>query len=101
MKTIKRLRMKTRAACALEAALVAHCAERARTDIGRLVFNEDPQQQRRHVATRLPRGSYRATTRWSRSRSFGAGSTADRLTGTAYLVEKPAGSGRRRLANEP
>lgn len=42
MKTIKRLRMKTRAACALEAALDAHCAERARTDIGRLVFNEDP-----------------------------------------------------------
>jgi len=33
--------------------------------------------------------------------TIGTGATADKLTGTASLVQKPSGSGSWRLANEP
>ncbi len=77
-------------------------SERARTDIERLVFDEDPNNSGgislRDFRAAIPPGDYSMV---NVEITVGTGSTADKLTGTANLLEKPAGSGRWRLATEP
>jgi hypothetical protein len=77
-------------------------AERARTGVERLLIDEDPSQ-RAGIAFRDIRTAV-ADTDFSTVKveiTIGMGATADKLTGTANLVEKPFGSGTWRLATEP
>jgi hypothetical protein len=76
--------------------------ERARTNIERLAFDENPAGSG-SVFLRDFRASL-ADADFSTVNveiTIGTGATADKLTGTANLVQKPAGSGSWRLANEP
>jgi hypothetical protein len=70
-------------------------AERARTGIEQLVFDEDPNNSGgfslRDFRAAIPPGDYSVV---NVEITIGTGATADRLTGAASLVEKPAGSGR-------
>jgi hypothetical protein len=73
-------------------------AERARTDIERLVFDEDPNNSGgvflRDFRTNLADFDYSTV---NVEITIGTGAAPDRLTGTANLVERPPGSGKWRL----
>lgn len=75
--------------------------ERARTGIERLVFDQDPNNRGsiflRDFRSNLADADFSVV---KVEIIIGTGTTADRLTGTANLVEKPAGSGRWRLETE-
>lgn len=77
-------------------------AERARSGIEQLIFEEDPNNSGgislRDFRAAIPPGDYSMV---QVEITIGAGPTADRLTGTAYLAQRPAGSGRWRLQTEP
>lgn len=77
-------------------------AERARSGIEQLVFDEDPNNSGgvslRDFRAAIPPGDHSVV---NVEITIGTGATADRLTGTASLVEKPEGSGRWRLASAP
>ena len=68
-------------------------AERARSGIEHLVFDEDPNKSGaislRDFRTTIPPGDYSMV---YVEITIGAGATADKLTGTVQLVEKRAGS---------
>lgn len=76
-------------------------SERADTSIERLVFDEDPNNKGsiflRDFRTNLADRDFSIV---NVEITIGLGATADKLTATANLVEKPGGSGRWRLANE-
>jgi hypothetical protein len=77
-------------------------AERARTGLEQLVIDENPNS-RGGIAFRDLRTAV-ADTDFSKVKveiTIGTGTTADKLTGIANLVEKPFGSGKWRLATEP
>jgi hypothetical protein len=75
--------------------------ERARTGIKQLLIDEDPRQKGgiafRDIRTTLADEGFSSV---KVEITIGAGATADKLTGTANLVERPFGSGKWRLANE-
>lgn len=77
-------------------------AERARTGIEQLVIEEDPANSGsiflRDVRTDVGNRDFRNVVA---EVTIGNGTDADKLTGAATLVEKPAGSGRWRLKSEP
>lgn len=77
-------------------------AERSRTGIEQLVIEEDPGNSGsiflRDVRTDCGNRSFAAV---SAEITIGNGTDADKLTGAAALVEKPAGSGSWRLQSEP
>jgi hypothetical protein len=77
-------------------------SERARTGIERLVFDENPNNSGsvflRDFRANLADADFSTV---NVEITIGTGATADKLTGTASLVQKPAGSGSWRLANEP
>ena len=67
------------------------------------MFDEDPNKTGA-VVLRDFRAMFNDTADYSTvdvEITVGTGATADRLTGTAYLVQRPAGSGKWRLAGEP
>jgi hypothetical protein len=76
-------------------------AERARTGIERLDFDEDPNNSGgvflRDFRTDLDDSDYSIV---NVEVSIGTGTAQDKLTGTANLVERPFGSGKWRLKNE-
>lgn len=76
-------------------------SERARIGIERLVFDEDPNNNGsiflRDFRANLADADFSTV---NVEITIGTGATADKLTGTASLVQKPAGSGSWRLANE-
>lgn len=76
--------------------------ERARTGIERLVFDEDPNNSGgiflRDFRTNLADTDYSIV---NAEITIGTGAAQERLIGTVYLVQRPAGSGKWRLANEP
>jgi len=75
-------------------------AERARSGIEQLIFDEDPNNSGgvslRDFRAAIPPGDYSVV---NVEITIGTGATADRLTGAASLEEKSAGSGRWRLAS--
>lgn len=77
-------------------------AERARSGIEQLIFDEDPNNSGgvslRDFRATIPPGDYSVV---NVEITIGTGATADRLTGAASLVEKPEGSGRWRLVSAP
>lgn len=74
-------------------------AERARTGLEQFLFDEDPNKTGsitlRDLRTDVPMQSYSTV---NVEITVGTGSSQDRLTGTVNLVERPAGSGRWRIA---
>jgi hypothetical protein len=78
-----------------------NAGERARTSIERLIFDEDPNNSGaillRDFRTNLADADYSIV---NVEITIGTGATADKLTGTANLVQRPAGSGRWRLGTE-
>ena len=74
-------------------------SERARAGIEQLVFDEGPQGtgavSLRDVRTTIPPADYSSV---FVEITIGTGATADSLTGTASLVQRPVGSGRWREA---
>jgi hypothetical protein len=76
-------------------------AERARTGIEQIVFDEDPTPSGAFVLRDLKTNL--ATMDFSTVNvevTIGSGSSQDKLTGTATMVEKPPGSGKWRLKSE-
>jgi hypothetical protein len=77
-------------------------SERARTGIERLVFDEDSNNSGsvflRDFRANLADADFSTV---NIEITVGTGAAADRLTGAAYLVQKPAGSGSWRLQTEP
>jgi hypothetical protein len=77
-------------------------SERARTGVERLVFDENPNNSGsvflRDFRAGLADADFSTV---NVEITIGTGATADKLTGTASLVQKPAGSGSWRLASEP
>ncbi|MGE0129771.1 MAG: hypothetical protein AB7U82_16950 [Blastocatellales bacterium] len=75
-------------------------AERARSGIEQLIFDEDPNNSGgfslRDFRAAIPPGDYSVV---NVEITIGTGATADRLTGVASMEEKSAGSGRWRLAS--
>jgi hypothetical protein len=73
-------------------------AERGRTGLEQLLFDEDPNNTGsvtlRDLRTDVPVGSYATV---NVEITVGTGAAQDKLTGTVNLVERPAGSGRWRL----
>lgn len=76
--------------------------ERARTSIERFAFDEDPNKTGavflRDFRTNLATADFSTV---NVEITIGTGAMQDKLTGTANMVERPFGSGRWRLANEP
>lgn len=76
-------------------------SERVRTNIERLVFDENPNNSGsiflRDFRTNLADADFSIV---SVEITIGTGTTADKLTGTVNLVQQPAGSGRWRLQSE-
>lgn len=76
-------------------------AERARTGIERFEIDEDPNNAGaiilRDVRSELGTAAFDTV---HAEIVIGTGAAADKLTGTASLVQKPAGSGKWRLGNE-
>jgi hypothetical protein len=76
-------------------------SERARTSIERLVFDENPNNNGsvflRDFRTNLADADFSTV---NVEITIGTGAAADKLTGTASMVEKPAGSGSWRLSSE-
>jgi hypothetical protein len=77
-------------------------AERARGGIEQLIFDEDPNNSGgvslRDFRAAIPPGDYSVV---NVEITIGTGTTADRLTGTASLVEHSAGSGRWVIVAKP
>jgi hypothetical protein len=77
-------------------------SERARTGIERCDFDENPNNNGsvflRDFRANLADADFSTV---NVEITIGTGATADKLTGTASLVQKPAGSGSWRLASEP
>jgi len=77
-------------------------AERTRTGIEQMVIDEDPNNTGgiflRDTRTDPGTGDYSTV---MAEIVIGTGAAADKLTGSAMLVQKPAGSGSWRLMNEP
>jgi len=77
-------------------------SERARTDIESLVFDEGSNNTGSIALRDFRTGIFSADFSIVNVEiTIGAGATADKLTGSMNLVEKPAGSGQWRLLSEP
>ena len=77
-------------------------SERARTDIESLVFDEGSNNTGSIALRDFRTGLFVADFSLVNVEiTIGAGATADKLTGSVNLVEKPAGSGQWRMLSEP